>query len=188
VETAPSTPGTFSATGVMSTPPPLATSPGVVTTTASELTPGYEPHLSSTFAGLRGGPAESGHGAARVGNFANEPVPAQHQAGGIFDAVSGSAASRPFEHPATEPPADTPGPDPHYGATFAGHDQPGLGEPGAHVGIDFSAVDPTEPGPSTDAHSFGESDEVSGAHAGSVAGSVPGLPEHDPGADTAVIH
>jgi hypothetical protein len=189
VETAPSTLGTFSATGVMSTPPPLATSPGVAATTADGgLTPGYEPHSPGTFAGLGGEPAESGHGAARVGNFANEPVPAQHQAGGMFNSASGSADSRPFEHPATEPPADPPGPDPHYGATFAGHDQPGLDEPGAHAGIDFSAVDPTEPGASTDAHSFGESEEANGAHADSLAGSVHAPPEHDPGTDTAVIH
>ncbi len=188
VETAPSTPGNFSSTGVLSTSPPLATSPGVVATTAGRLTPGFEPHPPGTFAGMRGGPAESGHGTVRVGNFANEPVPAQHQAGGMFDSAAGSAASKPFEHPATEPPADAPRPDPHYGAAFAGHDQPGLDEPGAHDGIDFSAVDPTEPGPSADAHSFGENEEASGAHADSLAGSVHAPPEHDPGTDTTVIH
>ena len=117
-------------TGVLSTPPPLATSLGVAATTAGGVTPGFEPHSPGTFAGLRGGPAESGHGAVGVGNFANEPVPAQHQAGGMFDSASGSAASRPFEHPATQPPADTPRPDPHYGAAFGGHDQAGLDEPG----------------------------------------------------------
>jgi hypothetical protein len=188
VETAPSTPGTFSVTGVLSTPPPLATSLGVAATTAGGVTPGFEPHPPGTFAGLRGGPAESGHGAVGVGNFANEPVPAQHQAGGMFDSASGSAASRPFEHPATQPLADTARPDPHYGAAFGGHDQAGLDEPGVQAGTDFSAVDPTEPGPSTDAHSFGESEEASGAHADSLAGSVHAPPEHDPGTDTTVLH
>jgi hypothetical protein len=188
VETAPSTPGTFSVTGALSTPPPLATSLGVAPTTAGGVTPGFEPHPPGTFAGLRGGPAESGHSAVGVGNFANEPVPAQHQAGGMFDSASGTAASRPFEHPATQPPADAPRPDPHYGAAFGSHDQAGLDEPGAQPGTDFSAVDPAEPGPSADTHSLGESEEASGAHADSLAGSVHAPPEHDPGTDPSVLH
>ena len=131
VGTAPSTPPeTFSAARVMSTPPPLATSLGVAATTAGGLTSGHEPDSPGAFAGLRGGPAEPGRGAAPAGHFPDEPVPAQHPAGGAFDSASGSAASRSFEHPTTEPPADAAGPDPHHGAAFAGHDQPGLDEPG----------------------------------------------------------
>jgi hypothetical protein len=54
---------TFSAARVMSTPP-LATSLGVAGTTVGALTSGHQPHPSSAFAGLRGGPAEPSHGAA----------------------------------------------------------------------------------------------------------------------------
>jgi len=106
----------------------------------------------------------------------------------VFDSASGSAASRPFEHPTTEPPADAPRPDPHHGAAFAGHDQPGLDEPGAHAGIDLAAVDPTEPGPSADAHSVGEHEEASGANPDSSAGPAHAPSGHDPGTDTTVIH
>jgi hypothetical protein len=186
--TAPSTPGTFSTARVMSALPPLATSPGVAVTTAGGLTSGHEPDSPGAFAGLRGGPAQPGRGAAPAGHFPNEPVPAQHSAGGVFDSASGSAASRPFEHPTTEPPADAPRPDPDHGAAFAGHDQPGLDEPGAHAGIDLAVVDPTEPGPSADAHSVGEYEEASGAHPDSSAGSADAPSGHDPGTDTTVIH
>ena len=181
-------PETFPAARVMSTPPPLATSLGVAATTAGGLTSGHEPDSSDAFAGLRGGPAEPGRGTAPAGHFPNEPVPAQHPAGGAFDSTSGSAASGPFEHPTTEPPAEAPGTDPHQGAAFAGHDQPGLDEPGAHAGIDLAAVDPTEPGPSADAHSVGEPEEASGANPDSSAGSAHALSGHDPGTDTTVIH
>ncbi len=181
-------PETFPAARVMSTPPPLATSLGVAATTAGGLTSGHEPDSSDAFAGLRGGPAEPGRGTAPAGHFPNEPVPAQHPAGGAFDSASGSAASGPFEHPTTEPPAQAPGTDPHQGAAFAGHDQPGLDEPGAHAGIDLAAVDPTEPGPSADAHSVGEPEEASGANPDSSAGSAHALSGHDPGTDTTVIH
>ena len=199
VGTAPSTPPeTFPTDRVMSTAPPLATSLGVAATTAGGLTSGHEPDSPGAFPGLRGGSAEPGRGAAPAGHFPNEPVPAQHPAGGAFDSTSGSAASRPFEHPTTEPPADAPRPDPHHGAAFAGHDQPGLDEPGAHADIGLAAVDPTEPEPSADAHSVGEYEEVgeheeheeeaSGAHPDSSGGSAHAPSGHDPGTDTTVIH
>ena len=191
VGTAPSTPAeTFPAAQVMSTPP-LATSLGVAATTAGGLTSGHEPDSPGAFAGLRGGPAEPGRGAAPAGHFPDEPVPAQHPAGGTFDSASGSAASRPFEHPTTEPPADAATPDPHQGAAFAGHDQPGLDEPGAHAGTDLGAVDPAEPGLSANAdsvgeHEVGEHEEASGANPDSSAGSAHAPPGHDVG--TTVIH
>jgi hypothetical protein len=189
VGTAPSTPPeAFPAAPVMSTPPPLATSLGAAMTTAGGLTSGHEPGSPGAFAGLRGGLAEPGRGAAQAGHFPNQPVPAQHPAGGAFDSTSGSAASRPFEHPATEPPADAPRPDPHHGAAFADHDQPGLDEPGVHPGIDLAAVDPTEPGPSADVHSVTEHEEASGAHPDSSAGSADEPSGHDPGTDITVIH
>ena len=172
----------------MSTPPPLTTSLGVAATTAGGPTSGHEPDSPGAFAGLRAGPAEPGRGAAPPGHFPDEPVPAQHPAGGAFDSASGSAAPRPFEHPTTEPPADAPTPDPHEDTAFAGHDQPGLDEPGAHAGIDLGAVDPTEPGPSADDHSVGEHEEASGAHPDSSAGSAHAPSGHDPGTDTTVIH
>ena len=210
VGTAPSAPETVFAARVMSTPPPLATSLGGAPATAGGLTPGHESHPPAAFAGLRGGPAEPGHGAAPAGHFPNEPVPAghfpnepvpaghfpnepvpaQHPAGGAFDSAPGSAGSRPFEHPATEPPAGAPGPDPHHGAMFADHDQPGLDEPGAHADIGLAAVDPAEPGPGAgaDTHSVGEHEEASGAPPDSSAGSAHAPSWHDPGTGTTVIH
>ena len=190
--TTPSTlPDTFSAARVMSTPP-LATSLGIAATTAGGLASGHEPHPPSAFAGLHGGPAEPGLGAAPAGHFANEPAPAQHPASGAvdsaFDSAPGSAAPGPFEHPATEPPADAPTPDPLHGTASAGHDQPGLDEPGAHGGIDAAAADPTEPGPSADVHSAGEYEEPSGTHLDSSAGPEHAPSVHDPGPDTTVIH
>jgi hypothetical protein len=183
--TAPSAPPeTVSAARVMS-PPPLASSLGVAGTTAGAVTPGHEPHPSSAFAGLRGGPAEPGHGAAPAGHFPNEPVP-QHPAGGAFDTVSSSAASGPFQHAATAPAADAPSPDPHQGAAFAGHDQPGLDEPGVHAFIDVAAVEPAEPGLGGGADGVGEHEQAGGAHPGLPEGSAPALPGHDPG--TAVVH
>ena len=188
VGTAPSTPPeTFPAGRVMSTPP-LATSLGVAATTAGGLTSGHEADSPGAFAGLRGGPAEPGRGAAPAGYFPHEPVPAQHPAGGAFDSASGSAASRPFEYPTTEPPADAPGTDLHHGAASAGPDQPGLDEPGAHAGIYPAAVGPTEPGPSADGHSVGEYEEASGANPDSSAGSAHVPSGHDLGTDTTVIH
>jgi hypothetical protein len=184
--TAPSTPPeTFPAARVMSTPQPLATSLGAAATTAGGLTSGHEPDSPGAFAGLRAGSAEPGRGAAPPGHFPDEPVPAQHPAG-AFDSASGSAASRPFEHPTTEPPADAPTPDPHQGAEFAGHDEPGLDEPGVHAGIDPASVDPTEPAPSADDHSIGEYEEASAAHPDSSAGSAQEPSGHDPG--TTIIH
>jgi hypothetical protein len=179
-------PETLSAARVMSTPP-LATSLGAAGTTVGGLTSGHEPYPSSAFAGLRGGPAEPGHGAAPAGHFPNEPVPAQHPAGGAFDPASSSAASRSFQHP-TEPPADAPRPDPHDGVALAGHDQPGLDEPGAHAVLDPAAVDPTEPAPSADADSAGGHEETGGAHLDSPEGSAPAPAAHDLGIDTTVIH
>jgi len=203
---------TFSAARVMSAPP-LATSLGVAGTTVGALTSGHEPHPSSAFAGLHGGPAEPGHGAAPAGHFPNEPVPAQHPAGGAFDSASSSAASGSFQHPTTEPPsvpaqhpaggafdsaasgsfqhptteppADAARPDPYPGAAFAGHDQPGLDEPGVHAAVDVAGVDPAEPGLSTGADSVGEGEQAGGAHPGSAAGSAPALSGHDPGATVA---
>ena len=177
-------PETFSAARVMSTPP-LATSLAVAGTTARGLTSGHEPHPSSAFTGLRGGPAEPGHGAASAGHFPNEPLPAQHPAGGAFDSAFSLAGSRSFQHPTT---ADAPRPAPYHGAAFAGHDQPGLDEAGAHVGIDLAAVDPTEPAPSADADSVGEHEEASGAQPDSPEGSALAPSGHDPGTDTTVIH
>jgi len=194
VGTVPSMPReTFPGARVMSTPPPLATSLGVAATTAGGLASGHEPDSPGAFAGMRGGPAEPGYGAAAAGHFPNESVPTRHPAGGAFDSASGSAAgsasgsatSRPFEHPTTEPAADAPTPDPHQDAAFAGHDQPGLDEPGAHAGVDL-AVDPTEPGPSVDAHSVGGHEEASEAHPDSSAGSAYAPSGHDSG--TTVIH
>ena len=192
VGAAPSTPPeTFPAAPVMPTPPPLVTSLGVAATTAGGPTPGHEPDSPGAFAGLRGGSAEPGRGATPAGHFPNDPVPAQHPAAGAFDSASGSVASRPFEHPTTEPLADAPTPDSHEGAAFAGHDQPGLDEPGldepgAHAGIDLGAVDPTEPGLSADAPSVGEHEEASGADPDSSAGPAHTPSGHDPG--TTVIH
>jgi hypothetical protein len=181
----PAPPGTFPADRVMPTSP-LATGPGVAATTADGLTSGHEPDSPGAFAGLRGGPAEPGRGAAPAGHFPDEPVLAQHPPGGAFDSTSGSAASNPFDHPAPEPPADAATPDPHQGATFAGHDQPGLDEPSAHAGIDLGAVDPTETGPSADDHSVGEYEEANSAHPDSSAGSAQEPSGHDPG--TTIIH
>jgi hypothetical protein len=183
----PTPPESFSAARVMPTPPPLATSLGAAATTAGGLTPGHEPHPPSAFAGLRGGPAGPGHGAAPAGHFPNEPVAVQHPAGGTFDSASSPAVSRSFEHP-TELPADPPGPDPHHGAAFADHDQSGLDEPGAHAGIDLAVVDPTEPGPGAGADSVSEHEEANGAHPDSSAGSAHEPSGHDPGTDAIVIH
>ena len=194
VGTVPSMPReAFPGARLMSTPPPLATSLGVAATTAGGLTSGHEPDSPGAFAGMRGGQAEPGHGAAAAGHFPNEPVPTRHPAGGAFDSASGSAASpasgsaasKPFEHPTTEPAADAPTPDQHQDAALAGHDQPGLDEPGAHAGVDL-AVDPTEAGPSADAHSVGEHEEASEAHPDSSAGSAYAPSGHDSG--TTVIH
>jgi hypothetical protein len=181
----PTPPDTFSVARVMATPAPLATSLGVAATTVGGLTSGHEPHPPSVFAGPRGWPAEPGHGTAPAAHFPNEPVPAQHPAGGAFDSASSSAAPGSFEHPTTEPPAGAPGPDPQHGSASAGHDQPGLDEPGTHAGIDLAAVDPTEPGPAAD--NVGEH-EASGAHPDSSAGSAQVPPGHDPGTDTTLIH
>jgi hypothetical protein len=108
----------------------------------------------------------------------------QRPAGGAFGSASGSAASGSFGHPAAGPPAGVPGPDLGHGAGFAGHDQPVLGEPGGHAGIDLAAADPAGPG----AGGAGEHEEASGVHPGSPAGWAPELSGHDPGADTPVIH
>jgi hypothetical protein len=189
VGTAQSTPPeTFFAAPVIATPPPLATSLGAAPTAVGGLTSGHEPNPPSAFAGLGGGPAEPGQGTAPAGHFSNEPVPTQPPAGGAFDSSFSPAASRSFEHPTTEPPAHALGPDPHHGAAFAGHDQPGLDEPGAHAGIDLAAVDPTEPGPSADADSAGEHEEASGAHSDSSAGSADVASGHNPASDTTLIH
>ena len=190
---------TLPAAGVMATPPPLATSLGIAATTAGGLTSGHEPDSPGAFAGMPGGPAEPGHGAAAAGHFPNEPVPTQHPTGGTFDSAvgsaagsasgsaSGSTAARPFEHPTTEQAADAPTPDPHQGAAFADHDQPGLDEPGAHAGVDLAA-DPTEPGPSADADSVGGHEEASEAHPDSSAGSAYAPSGHDPGTAATIIH
>jgi hypothetical protein len=178
---------TFSAARVTSMPP-LATSLGVAGTTIGGLTSGHEPRPSSAFAGLRGGPAEPGHGATPAGHFPNEPVPAQHLASGAFDSAPSSAASTSFQHPTTEPPADAPRPDPHHSAAFVGQDQPGLDEPGAHAGIDLAAVDPTEPGPGASADSVSEHEQASGARPDHPEGSAPEPSGHDPGTDTTIIH
>jgi hypothetical protein len=182
----PTPPEAFSAARAMATPP-LATSLGTAATTVGGLTSGPEPSPPSAFAGLRAGSAEPGHGTAPTGHFPNEPVPAQPTSV-AFDSASSSAASRSFEHSTTEPPADTPRPDPYHGEAFAGHNQPALNEPGAHADIDLAAINPTEPYPSADADSVGEHEEASGAHPDSSAGPADALSGHDPGTDTAVIH
>jgi hypothetical protein len=189
VGTAQSTPPEpFFTAPVIATPPPLATSLGVAPTAVGGLTSGHEPNPPSAFAGLHSGPAEPGQGTAPAGHFPNEPVPTQHPAGGAFDSSFSPAASRSFEHPTTESPAHAPGPDPHHGATFAGHDQPGLDEPGAHADIDLAAVYPTEPGPSADADSAGSHEEASGAHSDSLVGSADVASGHNPPGDTTLIH
>ena len=170
------------------TPPPLASSLGLAPTTVGGLTPGYEPNPPSTFAGLRGGPTEPGHGTAPAGHFPNEPVPTQYPAGGAFDSAPSSAASRSFEHSTADPPSHAAGPDPDHGGVFDGHDQPGLDEPGAHADIDLAAVDPTVPGPSADADSAGEHEGASGAHSDSSAGSADVASGHSPAGDTTLIH
>jgi len=181
----PAPPDTLSAARVMSTPP-LATSLGVAAgTTVGGLMSGDEPHTSSAFAGLRGGPPGPGHGAALAGHFPSEPVPPPHPAGGAFDSAPSSAAPASFQHPATEPPASAPGPDPQHGAGLPGHDQPGLDEPDGHAGLDPPAVDPTEPAPSADTDSVGH-EGASMAHPDSLEGSAAEPPGHDPG--TTVIH
>jgi hypothetical protein len=184
----PAPPATFSAARVMATPPPLATSLGVAATTVGGLTPGHEPNPPGAFAGLGGGSAEPGHGSALAGHFPNDPVPAQQPTGVAFDSASSSAVSRSFEHPTTEPPADAPRPDLYHGAAFAGHDQPGLDDPGAHASIDLAAVDPTDPCPSADDDSVGGHEEANGVDADSPAGSADAPSGHDPGTDTTVIH
>jgi hypothetical protein len=181
----PAPPETLSAARVMSAPP-LATSLGVAGTTVGGLMSGDEPHNSSAFAGLRGAPPGPGHGAALAGHFPNEPVPAQHPAGGAFDSAPSSAAPTSFQHPTTEPPAGAPSPDPQHGADLPGHDQPGLDEPDAHAGIDPPTVDPTEPAASADTDSIGGHEGASMAHPDSPEASVPEPPGHDPG--TTVIH
>ena len=183
----PTPPATFSAARVMATPP-LATSLGVAATTAGGLTPGHEPNPPGAFAGLRGGSAEPGHGSALAGHFPNDPVPAQQPTGVAFDSASSSAVSRSFEHPTTEPPADAPRPDLYHGAAFAGYDQPGLDDPGAHASIDLAAVDPTDPSPIAHDDHVGGHEEANGADANSPAGSADAPSGHDPGTDTTVIH
>ena len=168
------------------TPPPLASSLGVSPTTVVGLTSGHEPNPPSAFAGLPGGPTEPGHGTAPAGHFPNEPVPTQLPAGGAFDSATSSAASWSFEHPTADPPSGAAGPDPHHAGAFAGHDQPGLDEPGAHAGIDLAAVDPTEPGPSAD--TAGEHEAAGVAHSDSSAGSADVASGHSPASDTTLIH
>jgi hypothetical protein len=188
VEIAQSTPSeTLSAARVMSTPSPLATSLGVATA-AGGLTSSHEPQPPSAFAGLRRGPAEPGHGGAPAGHFPNEPVPAQHPAGGAFDSTFSSVGCGSFEHPAAGLLAGAGGPGADPGAGFAGHDQPGLGEPGVHDGIDPAAVGPAGPGGGAGAGSAGEHQEASEADPGCLAGSAQAPSGHDPGMDAAVLH
>ena len=81
-----------------------------------------------------------------------------------------------------------PGQDPDRGASLAGHDQPGLDEPGGHAGIDLAAVDPAGPGADVGAAGAGEHEEAGGAHLASAAGWAPAPAGHDPGADGPVVH
>ena len=81
-----------------------------------------------------------------------------------------------------------PGPDPDRGAALAGHEQPGLDEPGGHAGIDLAAVDPAGPGADVGAAGAGEHEEAGGAHLASAAGWAPAPAGHDPGADGPVVH
>ena len=161
---------------------------GVAPATGGGLGSGHEPDAPGAFAGLRGGPAEPGPGAAPAGHFPTEPVPAQRPAGGAFDSASGSAVSRSLGHPVAEPSAGAPGQDPDRGAALAGHDQPGLDEPGGHAGIDLAAVDPAGPGADVGAAGAGEHEEAGGAHLASAAGWAPAPAGHDPGADGPVVH
>ena len=179
-------PGAFPAAGVVSAPPPLATSVGAAAG-GGGLGSGYELHPAGAFAGLGGGPAERGDGAGLAGHFPGEPVPGQRLAGGAFGSASSSAASGSFGHPAAEPPAGAAGPDPR-GAALAGHDQPGLGEPGGHAGIELAAVDPAVDPAGPGAGGAGEHEEASGVHSGSPAGWAAAPSGHDPGTDTPVSH
>ena len=179
--------GAFFADGGVSVPPSLAPSLDGAGA-GGGLGSGYEPHPAGAFAGLGGGPGEPGAGAGPVGHFANEPVPAQRPAGGAFGSASNPATSRSFGHPATEPSAGAPGPDPGHGAAFAGHDEPGLGDPGGHVGLDLAGVDLAGPGAGSDAGGAGGHEEAGGVHPGSAAGGDPAASGHDPGIDTPVVH
>jgi hypothetical protein len=172
--------------GMAQSAPPLATSLGVVAAPAGGPGPGHEPYPPGGFAGLSGGSAEPGGGAGPRGHFPSEPVPAQ-PAGGAFGSASSSAASQSFGH-SVEPPVGAAGPEPDHVTGFAGHDQPGLGDPSGHAGIDPAAVDPAGPGASGDAGDAGEHEEASGVHLGSPAGWAPAPSGHDPGTDTPVIH
>ena len=179
--------GAFFADGGVSVPPSLAPSLDGAGA-GGGLGAGHEPHPAGAFAGLVGGPGEPGAGAGRAGHFANEPVPAQRPAGGAFGPASNPATSRSFGHPATEPSAGAPGPDPGHGAAFAGRDEPGLGDPGGHVGLDLSGVDLAEPGAGGDAGGAGGHEEAGGVHPGSAAGGDPAASGHDPGIDIPVVH
>jgi hypothetical protein len=173
-------PGAFPAAGAMS--PPLASGLGAAAQ-GGGLGSGYEPHPVGAFAGPGGGPAEPGAGAGRAGHFPDEPVPAQHPAGGAFGSASSPVASGSFGHPA-EPTDGAAGADLGHGAALVGHDQPGLDEPGGHVGLDLAAVDPAGPG----AGGASEHEEAGGVHPGSAVGWVGGVSGHDAGADGPVVH
>jgi hypothetical protein len=179
--------GAFFADGGVSVPPSLTPSLDGAGA-AGGLGSGYEPHPVGAFAGLGGGPGEPGAGAGPAGHFPNEPVPAQRPAGGAFGSASNPPTSRSFGHPAAEPPSGAPGPDPRHGAAFVGHDEPGLGDPGGHVGLDLSGVDLAGPGAGGDAGGAGGHEEAGGVHPGSAAGGDPAASGHDPGIDTPVVH
>ncbi len=180
--------GAFFADGGVPVPPSLAPSLGGAGA-GSGLGSGYEPHPAGAFAGPGGRPGEPGAGTGPAGHFANEPVTAQHPAGGVFGSAPSPAASRSFGHPAAEPPAGAPGLDPGHSAAFGGHDEPGLGDPGGgHVGLDLSGVDPAGPGAEGDADGAGGHEEAGGVHPGSAAGGDPVVSGHDPGTDTPVVH
>ena len=130
------------------------------------------------------GPAEPGGGAMPAGHFPGGPVEVERPAGGAFGSASGPAALRSFEHPA-EPSAAATAPDPGQAVTFAGHDQPGVGDPGSHVGIDPAVTDPAGSSVGAAAGGAGEHEEAGGVHPGSEAGWAAASSGHDPGT---VIH
>jgi hypothetical protein len=176
---------TTTAGGVTATSSGTASATGGTTSASSGMTAGHQPAPPSTFSGLHGGSVDPGHQGAQTGHFPGAPVSPQHPAGGSFDSTSGSAAPKPFAHPATDQTAGTSSPDQHHGTVLAAHDQSSLDDSGSHTVADPVTVEPAEPEHTTDSHSAVGYEAAAVAHPDSLAGSAD-LPDHDPG--TTAIH
>src|ERR1700761_3557354 len=176
---------TTTAGGVTATSSGTASAAGGTTSASSGMTAGHQPAPSSTFSGLHGGAVDPGHQGAQPGHSPGAPVSPQHPAGGSFDSTSGSAAPKPFAHPATDQTAGTSSPDQHHGTVLAAHDQSSLDDSGSHTVADPVTVEPAEPEHTTDSHSAVGYEAAAVAHPDSLAGSAD-LPDHDPG--TTAIH